>query len=397
MMGSPVRSPWPTILLVTGAGIVSAAQVGKAPAALAAVRADLGLDLATASWLLSSFAVVGALAGVVVGLLVDRAGARSMAVLGLLLQGLAGAAGAMAWGVPMLLATRVLEGLGFLVVTVAAPSLIVALAHPGDRGPAMAVWGTFMPVGMTLVLVVAPLLPLVGWRGFWLLNAGLLLGYAALLATVLQDQREPDRSGRNLADDLRNTLAHRGPWLLFGLFATFAAAFFAVFGFLPGLLAQRLAIGPEEASLLAGIAVAANVVGNLLCGLLLARGLRSLILLVGFSAMALLGFGILSEGVPGGAVFGLSLLVSAISGLIPVALFDAAPHHAPRSDLVGATVGFMMQGNNVGLLLGPATAGALAAAAGWPAVAMLVAALAAVASVLVIVLRASPVRPAAAG
>jgi hypothetical protein len=46
-------TPWPTVLLIVGAGVVSAFQVGKAPAALAAIQADLGLDLVTASWLLS--------------------------------------------------------------------------------------------------------------------------------------------------------------------------------------------------------------------------------------------------------------------------------------------------------------------------------------------------------
>jgi MFS transporter, DHA1 family, inner membrane transport protein len=136
---APDGSPWPVILLVVGAGVVSACQVGKAPAALAAIRGDLGLDLATASWLLSAFAVVGALFGLAIGLAVDRAGARRMAVAGLLLQGLAGAAGATAGGAPLLLATRVLEGIGFLAVSVAAPSLIVAAAQPGDRGRAMAV------------------------------------------------------------------------------------------------------------------------------------------------------------------------------------------------------------------------------------------------------------------
>jgi MFS transporter, DHA1 family, inner membrane transport protein len=98
-----------------------------------------------------------------------------MAVAGLLLQGLAGAAGATAGGAPLLLATRVLEGIGFLAVSVAATSLIVAAARPGDRGRAMAVWGTLMPIGMTLAMLGAPLLAVLGWRGFCLLNAGLLV------------------------------------------------------------------------------------------------------------------------------------------------------------------------------------------------------------------------------
>jgi DHA1 family inner membrane transport protein len=140
---------------------------------------------------------------------------------------------------------------------------------------------------------------------------------------------------------------------------------------------------------LTAAAVAVNALGNLACGWLLARGVRRWrILLIGFAAMALCGFGILGEGVPGAAAYALCIVFSAVSGLIPVALIDGAPRHAPRPELVGATVGFVMQGNNVGLVLGPAAAGALAAVHGWPAVSLLVAGLAVIAGVLAAALRA---------
>jgi MFS family permease len=133
----PKGSRWPTILLIAGAGVVSAFQVGKAPTALAAVQADLALGLATASWLLSAFAIVGARAGIAIGVAVDHVGARRTVLAGLLLQGLFSAAGAFAEGAPLLLATRAIEGLGFLTVTVATPTLIVAVARPRDLGLAI--------------------------------------------------------------------------------------------------------------------------------------------------------------------------------------------------------------------------------------------------------------------
>ena len=370
-------NPWPTIFLVVGAGVVSAFQVGKAPTALAAVQADLALDLATASWLLSAFAVVGALSGAAIGIAVDRLGARRLVVGGLLLQALCSAVGAVAEGAPLLLATRVVEGLGFLTVTVAAPALVVALAPPRDRAPAMAVWGTFMPVGIAGVMLAAPLLTPLGWRGFWLLNAAVLLIYAILLAGGTR--RVPAGAGplRSIAADVRTTAAAGGPWLLGGVMAAFAAAFFAVFGFLPAILADRLAVSMETASLLAAGAVAANVTGNLACGPLLARGVsRARILLLAFAGMALCGFAILGADLPGPLAYAACVAFSAVGGLIPVALLDGAARHAPQPALVGATVGFVMQGNNIGLMLGPALAGAVAAAHGWPAVPLVIAALA---------------------
>lgn len=378
---------WSAVLLVLGAGVVSAFQVGKAPTALAAVQADLALDLATASWLLSAFALVGAVAGAAVGLAVDRLGARRLVLGGLLLQALCSALAAATEGAPLLLATRAVEGLGFLTVTVAAPTLIVGLAPPRERGRAMAVWGTFMPVGIAVVMLAAPLLTALGWRGFWLLNATVLLGYAVLLAAGTRSAPVSAVSRRSIAEDVRATAAAGGPWLLGGVMAAFAAAFFAVFGFLPAILAERLGVSAETGSLLTALAVAANIVGNLACGPLLGRGVsRAHLLLAAFAGMALSGFAILGAGLPDSLAYVACIVFSAIGGLIPVALLDGAARHAPHPALVGATVGFVMQGNNIGLVAGPALAGAIAAAHGWPAVPLLIAALALAAIALALML-----------
>jgi predicted MFS family arabinose efflux permease len=362
-------SRWPLILLIVGAGVVSAFQVGKAPAALAAVQADLGLDLPTASWLLSAFAVVGAIAGIAIGVGVDHVGARRMAVGGLLLQGFASGLGALAIDAPLLLATRLIEGIGFLAVAVAAPALIVAVARPRDLSRAIAAWGTFMPVGMAIILLGAPLVAAIGWRGFWLLNAVVLIGYALLLAVATRSILLAPVARRSIGLDIRDTLGAKGPWLLAALFAAFSAAYFAVFGFLPAILSNRLGVSAGIGGVLSAFAIGANAVGNLACGALLSRGMRRAhILLIGFAAIALCSFGILGEQFPGVVEYALCILMSLICGLIPVALIDAAPLHAPRPDLVGATIGFLMQGNNVGLIIGPMMAGHLAATFGWSAV-----------------------------
>jgi MFS transporter, DHA1 family, inner membrane transport protein len=390
-------SRWPTILLIVGAGVVSACQVGKATVALGAIQSDLAVSLAVVSWLLSAFAIVGALAGVAIGLAVDHIGARRMAVGGLLLQGICSAIGALSAGAPMLLATRVLEGFGFLAVTVAAPALIVQAAPQRVRDRAFAVWATFMPVGIAGVLLAAPLLGVIGWRGFWTLNAVLLVGYAVLVGLGTPSRPADATARRSISDDVRAISVAGGPWLLAGLFAAFSACFFAVFGFLPYLLADRLAVSAEIGSTLTALAVLASAGGNLVCGQLLAQGLRPWrILLTSFCLLALCGLGIFQATVPGGFAYGLCVVFSFVSGFIPVVLIDGAPRHAPRPELVGAAMGFVMQGNNVGLVLGPALAGATAGAAGWPAVSFLVVGMAGIAILLGLLFRARPAEQALA-
>src|SRR5690606_7262290 len=163
-----------------------------------------------------------------------------------------------------------------------------------------------------------------------------------------------------ILEDIREAITAPGPWILGGLFATFSAAFFAVFGFLPTYLSERLGIGPEAASMLSALAVAASGVGNIACGQFLARGFHPpRLLLASFGAMALCAGGIFWPAVPGMTAFALCVVFSFASGFIPVVIFDAAPRHAPRAQLMGVTIGFAMQGNNIGLIAGPAIAGGM--------------------------------------
>ena len=71
-------------------------------------------------------------------------------------------------------------------------------------------------------------------------------------------------------------------------------------------------------------------------------------------------------------------------GAVPVVILDSVRRFAPRDDLIGATVGFAMQGNSVGLIVGPAAAGELAAAFGWQAIGPLVIAFVTAACALVV-------------
>lgn len=361
---------WSPVWLVLGAGVVSAFQVGKAPMALAAIQLDLGLGIAVAAFLISSFALVGALAGAPIGLAADRIGARRMIAAGLLMQAAGSAIGALAPAVAVLLLARVLEGFGFLAVIVAAPALLYVVAPARSLERAMALWATFMPAGMTIIMLAAPLLDILQWRGFWLVNAVILLGYAGVFIAALGAPGGAS-SGHAILRDLRSAAAAPGPWTLAALFAAFSCAFFSVFSFLPILLTERFGLDTRLANMMVGLAVAASGVGNIACGQLLARGVRSgRIVMASFSVIALCAIPLLTEGAGMALAYGLAVLLSFASGFIPVVVFHEAPALTADPRLVGVTVGMAMQGNNVGLLVGPAAAGALASRFGWPAVAL---------------------------
>lgn len=364
------ESAWPATLLLVGAGIVSAMQVGKAPAALQAVQAGLGLPLERAAWLLSAFGIVGALFGIAIGTAADRLGARRTLVAGLALQGAASAAGAAAQDATQLIASRLVEGVGFLAVVVAAPALIARVVPATRAAGPMAAWSTFMPAGMALVLLASPWLLTAGWQALWWVGSALALGYAALAAWCAPRDDGTRATSRGSALPLHRTLLARGPLALLLLFMLYAGAWFALFGLLPVVLDGGLAATPAQANTLTALAIASAGAGNLAGGALLARGMRPALLVAGaLGVSALLALCVATASLGDWPRYWLVVAFATVAGLVPPALFAEAPWQAPHASTLGLTLGMMMQGNNLGLVAGPAAGAALTAAGGWPALA----------------------------
>jgi MFS family permease len=149
------------------------------PPALPSIREELHASLGQAGWLLSIINLITALGGMAIALTADRFGHRRLVLLGTALCMLASLFGAYAGSVEVLLVGRVIEGLGFIAVVVAIPSLLLRLAGPGDQRRAMALWTTYMPAGAgTMMLIAALILPTNSWRTVWLLAAGAEIGRA---------------------------------------------------------------------------------------------------------------------------------------------------------------------------------------------------------------------------
>ena len=180
---SPARTRWDIVALAFTAGYMVGMQVGKAPPALPMLEAELGLPRVIAGLIASSFYGMGAVLGVAGGMVVDRLGIRQMVFVGGAVMALASLAGGFAENGAQLLAARIVEGFGFATLTVAGPKMLVAAADANVRRFVLGVWGTYMPVGIALSLVIATvLLEPVGWRGLWFINTGLILHFLLAFA-----------------------------------------------------------------------------------------------------------------------------------------------------------------------------------------------------------------------
>jgi predicted MFS family arabinose efflux permease len=347
--------PSPVAALVLGVGVSCALHVGKLPVAIPRLQAELQLDLVQAGFLLSLVQMAGMALGLAVGLLADRQGPRRVMLWGLCVLAAGSLMGAWAPDVRMLLLSRVVEGCGFLLAVLPAPGLVrLHVTSPAGLSRALGWWGTYMPMGTALALLLGvPLMAWTGWRGAWVLLAG--LSVSAALVLFFRVPPGPARPGvaPALWPRLARTLRAPGPWLVALGFFLYSGQWLAVIGFLPTIYS---AAGFEAATVaaLSALAAAINMSGNVAAGRWLARGVRpGTMLSMGYAAMALgalVAFG--AQGHPVGQ-FVAVLVFSAVGGLIPGTLFGVAVAMAPGQDTVSTTVGWMQQFSALGQFVGP--------------------------------------------
>ena len=359
---------WPAVWAVFAGGLVCGAYIGKVPPTLPAQRDELGLTLVESGFIATTFNVIGLLVGMFVGVLCDRFGHKRLGLAGLAVMCLAGLLGAAAWDFPSLLASRFLEGVGFILFTVAGSALMAASAAGGrDRMKVMGLWSAYMPSGGSLALLVAPLLIAAwGWRGSWV-----TWSLAAAVALLLVARFAPTpRYGEVRSMKLAlESLRQPGSVALALLFAFYVAQWTSVMIWLPTFLVEERGASAGVASLMTALMVLVNVPGNLGGGWLLSRGMRRGPLILGACAIMLVtDIGMLASALPDALRYVSCLVFSMCAGVIPACIFSGVVVHAKTPEHIGTTNGMVMQTSQGGQFFGPVVLAWLASNfGGWGA------------------------------
>jgi len=359
--------------VIVFAGVCAALHVGKLPPALPVLQDALHITLVQAGFLLSAVQVASMTLGLAVGLSADSLGLRRSMLVGLGLLSFASISGGFVADASGLLFLRALEGLGFLLVVMPAPALIRRTVDASQLSGRMGWWGTYMPTGSALALLLGPwVIAGLNWSAWWwLLGAVAALAWVAVWLCVPHVQ--PPAPAHNVANDawpkrLALTLQSPGPWLVALTFAVYSSQWLAVVGFLPTVYAA-LGLTAGTAGVLSACVALANVSGNVMSGRLLQRGWPAQRLLsIGFACMTLGAVGAYAtwqgEGLPTALRFACVVMFSAVGGLIPGTLFSCALRLAPSEGTVSTTVGYMQQLSALGQFAGPPLVAWVAASAG---------------------------------
>jgi EmrB/QacA subfamily drug resistance transporter len=177
-MGEPAGR-WVLFASILGSALVMI-DATVVNVALPAIGEDLDAGIAGLQWTINGYTLTLAAFILLGGALGDEYGRRRIFVIGIVWFALASALCGLATSIEMLVAGRVLQGVGGALLTPGSLAIISASFHPDDRGKAIGAWSGLGGIGAAAGPFIGGWLVELNWHLIFLVN----LPLAALAAAV---------------------------------------------------------------------------------------------------------------------------------------------------------------------------------------------------------------------
>jgi DHA1 family inner membrane transport protein len=356
-MTTKIGSRWPQILLIYLLGVFAVAVISVAVPEVGGIARELHPQSpALIGLVISMPALVAALGALIIGSLVDKFGDRRVLIAGgfILIAGDIGVV--LSHSVPVLLEWRVVGGVGYVCMAVAAVTMMTRLTTGPERTVALTLWSTVIPASFIVAFVGGGILLVPGaWRPAFGSHAA-ITGVLLVLGMLFLPTRKAGEVVFARSAGVGLVLRSFWPYVLGLSFAANAALQTGVIASLPQMLAQSIGASEGQVHSFNVLAMLINIVGALSVGAMLNKGIRPLT--VGVSGVLLCGL----------ACLGLALMPTAFAqamamncvfmlgcGML-VGLWALLPVVAPSPQTLGATSGLITQITLVGVLFGPPAA-----------------------------------------
>jgi MFS family permease len=340
---------------------MTGAQLGKIAPLIPWYRDDPGLSLVEAGWLAAILGIFVAIAALPAGWMIDRVGLKRSILGGAAVLAAGGVALALADTTAAIFAARLFEAIGYLVLCVALPALLNDISPVNWKGPVLAIWSGFVPLGFaTSDFLALAMLQLYSPPAYLLVMALLFAVLAAgalwLLGGIAVSQ--PASASGSVAQTLSLPVV-----LVAVSFGAFVIMSVSMFTFMPSFVAG------EGAHFLvsAGVIALSVPLGNVLASVLVrgkTAGHMARLAAFGFAIGAVAAVPAFTLANPGLAT--ISALALAVSGaLVASAQFAAIPFLTPRNGSVPVAIGLVCQAGGLGTVFGPPLAASVIETFGW--------------------------------
>lgn len=180
----PMR--WPALGLLGMAQLMLILDITVVAIALPHMGAELGLDRAALTWVVSGYALTFGSLMLLGGRAADLFGPKRVVLAGLAVFTAASLAAGLATGAPLLLTARIAQGAGAAMLSPAALSVVVRLFDGDERNRALGIWSALGGGGAALGVLVGGLITAgPGWAWVFFVNVPVGVIVFVLLAWIL--------------------------------------------------------------------------------------------------------------------------------------------------------------------------------------------------------------------
>lgn len=365
------KRAWIVAFATIFAGVSLALVQNKVAPSMTTLMDAFSIDMATAGWLSSLFSLVGIVIAIPTAVILNKVGPKKGGIIALACAVVGSLIGVLSGGsVAILMASRVIEGMGVGLMSVIGPSLIAMWFPEAKRGLPMSIWAAYqMGAQAVMFFLGAMLTSNFGWQGVWWF--GLAACVVALVFYILcvKSPRPEDSYADVESDDVSIAEGIKSPsaWILSLATMLFCIGCFGFVNWIATCWAQTFSWAEGEANMWVGYFSIFGVVAAVIIGALLNRvknrKLFGVVMLIAYGAASVFGMFMDNPSF----LIGFVIVYGFVDAGFPCVLWTMAAQTVKKPELAGVALGVVSIGFNVGVLLGPPIIGAIVEAAGWHA------------------------------
>ncbi len=343
------------VLLLFGTAV--AASQYKVPVIMTQITQQFGMTDSSASWLMSIFTFVGIILAIPTGALAKKFGPKILLIAASAILLVGSIIGIAATDGTMLIVSRGVEGVAFILVTICGPLAVQKYVAPEKIGSATGIWALWVCLGSVVGGVVTPTVSAtLGFVGVWMVYAVFAAIFAVLVAVVVKfNDGAPDSPVQASSEQVEPKVSYAelfkpNTLLYFAGFLLFNMVLLAMLSFSPTWM-QIQGIDPTLSGFLSTLPMLLAVISSPLFGSLSDKlGRCKPLYIIALLSMGPCAFLLLTGT---GMQLWIGAVIMGLVGMgVPVICLTAYPKVLGKPELMSIGMGFLMLIQSLGQFLG---------------------------------------------